>query len=69
MSQRQIIGLCILVVGVVLLYFGYNATQAPAEELAESFTGQYSDQTMLYLIVGAVGVVAGLLIAFTGGKR
>lgn len=69
MSQRQIVGICILIVGVILLGLGFNATQAPAEELAESFTGQYSDQTVAYLIAGAVGVVAGLAITFTGGKR
>lgn len=69
MSQRKIIGICILVVGVILLFFGLNATQSTGEELAETFTGRYSDETMLYLIVGAVGVVAGLLITFTGGRR
>lgn len=68
MSQRQIIGICILVVGVILLYFGYNATQSPGEEIAESLTGRYSDETMLYVVLGAVGVIAGLLIAVTGKR-
>lgn len=68
MSQRQIIGICILVVGVILLYFGYNATQSVGEEMAETFTGRYSDETTWYLILGAVGVIAGLLIAVTGKR-
>lgn len=69
MSQRKIIGLCILVVGVVLLVFGFNQTQSLSGEVGEALTGRYSDETMLYLIAGAVGVIAGLAIMFTGGKR
>lgn len=69
MSQRKIIGLCILVIGVILLVFGYNQTQSLSGEMGEALTGRYSDETMLYLILGAVAVVAGLGIALTGGKR
>lgn len=69
MSQRRIVGICILAVGVILLVLGYNQTQSLAGEASEALTGGYSDRTTLYLIVGAVGVVAGLLITFTGGRR
>jgi drug/metabolite transporter (DMT)-like permease len=65
----MIIGLCILVIGVILLVFGYNQTQSLSGEVGEALTGKYSDETMLYLILGAVGVIAGLAITFTGGKR
>lgn len=68
MSQRMIIGICILVVGIVLLVFGYNQTQSLQGEVGEALTGGYSDKTMLYLITGGVGVVAGLLIALTGRR-
>lgn len=69
MSQRKIIGLCILVIGVILLVFGFNQTQSLSGEMGEALTGRYSDETMLYLILGAVAVVAGLGITLTGGKR
>lgn len=69
MPQRKIIGLCILVVGIILLVFGFNQTQSLSGEVGEALTGRYSDETMLYLILGAVGVVAGLAITFIGGKR
>jgi len=69
MSQRKIIGVILLVIGVILLVFGYNATQATGEQLAENLTGHYSDQTMVYIIVGAVAAVGGLLMVFTGGRR
>jgi uncharacterized membrane protein len=64
MNQNKMIGIVLLVVGVIALYFGFNATNAPMEEVTEAFTGKYSDQTMLYLIGGAVAGIAGLVMLF-----
>jgi hypothetical protein len=64
MNNNKIIGIILLVVGVIALYFGINATNAPVEEMSEALTGQYSDQTMLYLIGGAVAGIAGLVMLF-----
>lgn len=62
MSGKRLIGIALLVIGVILLVVGYNATQAPVEELTESFTGRFSDETMVYLIGGAVAAVVGLVM-------
>jgi hypothetical protein len=62
MSQNKIIAIVLLVAGAIALYFGFNATSAPTEEISEALTGQYSDQTMLYLIGGAVSAVAGVVM-------
>ncbi len=62
MSQNKMIGIVLLVVGVIALYFGFNATNAPMEEMTEAFTGQYSDRTMVFLIGGAVAGIAGLVM-------
>ena len=67
MSSSRLIGIGLLVLGGILLYFGYNATNAPAEELGEAFTGKYSDETMMYLIGGGVAAVAGLFLALKKG--
>lgn len=64
MNTNKIIGIALLVAGAIALYFGLNATNAPTEEISEALTGQYSDQTMLYLIGGAVAAVAGLVMLF-----
>jgi hypothetical protein len=64
MSQNRIIAIVLLVVGAIALYFGFNATGAPTEEISEALTGQYSDQTMLYLIGGGIAVVAGIAMLF-----
>ncbi len=62
MKTNKIIGLVLLVAGAVLVYFGLNATASPVEEISEAVTGRYSDQTMYYLIGGAVSAVLGLVL-------
>lgn len=62
MKQSKLIGVILLVLGGVLLYFGFNATGSFAEEVSESFTGKYSDETMAYLIGGAISAVLGLVL-------
>ena len=53
----------LLVVGAVLLYFGAQATDAPLEQAREALTGDYSDQTMIYLVCGAAAAIGGLASA------
>lgn len=68
MTATRIIGLIVLVAGVVLLGFGINSTHAPIDRLSETFTGRYTQQTMLYLVIGAIAVVGGGLIAIAGRR-
>ena len=58
------IAVVLLVLGVVLLLFGINASDAPMDRVSEAFTGTFTDSTMLYLILGAAGIAigAGLLV-------
>jgi hypothetical protein len=67
MSNTKIIGIALLVLGAILLYFGINATEAPMEEVGEALTGRYSDDTMMYLIGGGVAAVAGLFLVLKKG--
>ncbi|MDX1481978.1 MAG: DUF3185 family protein [Woeseiaceae bacterium] len=64
MNQKSMAGIALLIVGLVLLYFGYNASQSPAEELSEALTGRFSDDTMFYLIGGAIAGVLGAVMLF-----
>ena len=62
MNIYKLIGIGLLVLGGILLYFGINATNSPMEELGESFTGKYSDETMMYLLGGGIAAAAGLFM-------
>ncbi len=62
MNNARLIGIVLLVLGAVLLYFGFNATNSAVEEIGEAVTGRYTDETMMYLIGGGVAAVAGLFM-------
>lgn len=66
MISRKLVGLILVVAGGGLLYFGINAAESPMEELSQTLTGRYSDETMIYLIGGGVAAVAGLALLFKG---
>lgn len=60
MSNNKIIGLVLLTIGIVLLVFGFQASDSLGERLHESFTGRFTESTTWYFILGAAGTVAGL---------
>ena len=68
MSSNQIIGILLVAVGIFLLVFGYNASQAPLDQLSEAFTGKYRDSTMVYLAGGLISLVAGGALAMLGRR-
>lgn len=67
MTGSKLIGIVLLALGAILLYFGFNATESVREEIGEAITGRYSDETMMYLIGGGVAVVAGLFLLLKKG--
>lgn len=60
MSKNQIIGIVLLVVGVILLYFGYEASQSVGEQVVEGVSGSFTDSTVWYLVLGAAAAIGGL---------
>jgi len=68
MSGNRIIGLVLVVVGIVLLVFGMNASQAPVDQVTQTFTGRFTQTTMTYIILGIVAVVGGGLLALMGRR-
>ncbi|MCC5810877.1 MAG: DUF3185 family protein [Ectothiorhodospiraceae bacterium] len=66
MSPVRLLGLVVLVVGVVLLFFGINATDSIGESINETLTGTYSDETMFYLIGGIAAIVGGGVLFLMG---
>jgi hypothetical protein len=69
MAMSRVLGAVLLVVGILLLVFGLNATDKPVEELSNTFLGHYTDETMWYLVGGGAAAVAGILMVLFGGKR
>lgn len=64
LSMIQILGAAALLVGVFLLIFAYTASSAPIEELSNTLTGRYTDQTR-YLLLGIAATVVGGVLVFS----
>ena len=69
MSIWRIVGIALLVIGLGLLYFGWQSTEGLGEQAHEMVTGRYTDETTWYLVGGAAAAVVGLLLAIFGGKK
>lgn len=67
MAINQILGLALLVVAALLLYFGYTASQGVGEQLHEAFMGRFTDSTVWYFVLAAAAGIVGLgLLVFRG---
>jgi hypothetical protein len=66
MSPQRILGAVLLVVGVILLIVGMNASHSVADRLSSTFTGRLTETTTWY-IVGGIGTgLVGLLMVLFG---
>ncbi|MDM7946411.1 DUF3185 family protein [Oceanibaculum nanhaiense] len=68
MNTSRIVGIVALAIGVVLLIFAQQATQAPVEELSNTLTGRYTDETMWYLVAGVAAAVGGVALLIFGRR-
>jgi uncharacterized BrkB/YihY/UPF0761 family membrane protein len=64
MTQSNIIGLVALALGAVLLFFAWQASNAPVEQMSEALTGRYTSNTMWYLLGGVACIVAGAALLY-----
>jgi len=69
MRTNFLLGVGLAVLGVVLFVIGLNSAQAPADQVVETLTGRYTDQTMWYMIAGGVAFIAGCVLAARGASR
>ena len=68
MSLYRIVGIVLVVVGIVLLGFAYNAAQAPLDQISSTLTGRFTRQTMLYGLVGLAAALGGVLLLVSGRR-
>ena len=65
--MNKAIGIALLVVGVILLVWGLNASESVGSEISKTFTGSPTDKS-IWLIIGGVvsGITGAGLLIFTG---
>ena len=62
MNINLILGVILLIVAGVLLYFGYNASQSVGEQIHETFTGRFTDSTIWYFVFGFGSALGGVIL-------
>ena len=68
-GMQSVVGIAFLVVGVVLIIFGMNASALLGSRLSEFFTGAPSDRTIWLLVAGVAAVIIGLGMLLVGRRR
>jgi len=68
MNPQRVLGFVLVVVGVVLMIVGMNASHSVADRWSNFFTGHFTDATVWYIVGGVASVVAGLMLAMFGGR-
>lgn len=67
--MNKAIGLALLVVGLILVSYGFNASDSVSSSISRAFTGAPTDKT-LWLILGGTAstVVGGVLLLRPSGR-
>lgn len=68
MNTNLLVGILVLVVGAVLLYLGYSASQGIGEQVRETFTGRFSEATTWYIVGGMAATIAGIVFIVLGAR-
>jgi hypothetical protein len=63
------LSIALLVLGILLLVFGFNAAESLASETKEFFTGNPTDKSIWLIVLGAVSLVLGLGGLARGPRR
>lgn len=64
------VSLALLVVGIALLIFGFQANDSASSEISRTFTGNPTDKTVWFLVGGAAAAIVGLFGLLRGrGSR
>lgn len=66
--NNKVLAIVMLVVGLILLFFAYQASESVGDQVSEAVTGNFTDSTTWYLILGAAATAAGIGIMLLGGR-
>lgn len=74
MNRKQILGVAVLIAGIALVGFAWHASNGSFDRLsgtapADTLIGQYSNNTIWYLLLGSAAVVGGTLLALFGKRQ
>lgn len=68
MTLQRLFGGVLLIVGVILLVVGMNASHSMADQVSNTFTGRFTDATTWYIIGGIGTGILGLFLMLFGTR-
>ena len=66
MNPQRLVGLVLLVIGVVVLIIGINASHSVADQVSETFTGRFTKATTWYIVGGIAAALVGAVMLLIG---
>ena len=66
MNIGRVIGLAALIVGLALVGLAYHFSEAPVDQISNTLTGHYTDNTMWYLMGGIIVAASGAALTVFG---
>lgn len=64
MNRSNLLSILLLALGVVVLVWGFNASESAASEISEALEGAPSNKSIALIIVGAVLAIVGVVGLF-----
>ena len=61
-SSTKIIALTLMIIGIGLVYWGYDLSAGLDSQISQTFTGSNSDDVMYRYVFGTVSFIAGLFL-------
>jgi hypothetical protein len=62
------LGIALLVIGLLLLVFGFNESQSTASDISKVFTNSPTDRSIWFLAGGGVAAAVGLYLVLTKSR-
>jgi hypothetical protein len=63
------IGIALLIVGLVLIIYGFNASDSVSSGVSRAFTGSPTNKTLWLLLGGAASVILGAIMTFRASSK
>jgi hypothetical protein len=65
MNTQRLVGLVLLVIGIVVLIMGFNASHSVADQVSNTFTGRFTHATTWYILAGVASALIGGVMLLT----
>jgi len=67
--MRNLAGVVVLVVGIVLIVWGANASQSVSSDFSRLFTGAVTNKAIYLIVGGAVALIVGASMTWSGRRK